>query len=315
MLNPKVSIVIPVYNGSNYLNQAIDSTLSQTYKNIEVIVVNDGSNDGGKTEAIAKSYNDKIRYFVKENGGVASALNLGIKEMTGEWFAWLSHDDVFSPNRIEEDINVIKKEDNIRVTFCKIATIDAEGALIGENEYILQKVTNPREALLLGGVNMCAMTIHRSCFDRVSLFNVLNKTTQDVEMSLRLAKNFNFYLNDKSVTYCREHENRGTYQLSAQHEKDMVFVANLMHSQFTINDFFPDIHNLNKKQIVSAWEWMGDTYRYFKAYKYANESYKNGFLIGKNLFSKVSIKYILKAKTLESKLIKRAFAIRKNNFK
>jgi glycosyltransferase involved in cell wall biosynthesis len=76
--NPKVSIIIPVYNGSNFLKEAIDSAIAQTYKNIEIIVINDGSSDNGATEKIAKSYGDKIRYFKKENGGVATALNLGI---------------------------------------------------------------------------------------------------------------------------------------------------------------------------------------------------------------------------------------------
>ena len=59
--HPLVSIVIPVYNGSNYMQEAIDSALNQTYLNVEVIVVNDGSSDGGKTDSIAKSYGDKIR--------------------------------------------------------------------------------------------------------------------------------------------------------------------------------------------------------------------------------------------------------------
>ncbi len=79
--NPNVSIVIPVYNGANFLAEAIDSALMQSYNNIEVIVVNDGSCDDGKTEAIANSYGNRIRYFHKENGGVATALNLGIHEI------------------------------------------------------------------------------------------------------------------------------------------------------------------------------------------------------------------------------------------
>ena len=83
IFNPLVSIVIPVYNGANYVSEAIESALKQTYKNIEIIVVNDGSTDN--TEKIVKKYGDKIRYFYKENGGVASALNLGIKNMKGEY--------------------------------------------------------------------------------------------------------------------------------------------------------------------------------------------------------------------------------------
>ena len=105
--NPKVSIVIPVYNGSNYLREAIDSALAQTYKNIEVIVINDGSNDNGKTDKICKSYGKRIRYFKKENGGVSSALNMGIEKMEGEYFSWLSHDDVYLPRKIETQIKFL----------------------------------------------------------------------------------------------------------------------------------------------------------------------------------------------------------------
>lgn len=72
---PLVSIIIPVYNGSDYLEEAIESALNQTYKNIEIIVINDGSTDNGATEMIALKYRDQIRYFHKTNGGVSSALN------------------------------------------------------------------------------------------------------------------------------------------------------------------------------------------------------------------------------------------------
>ncbi len=80
MKEKKISIIIPVYNGSNYLRHAIDSALRQDYPNFEVIVVNDGSNDNDETEKITLSYGDKIRYFKKENGGVATALNYGIEK-------------------------------------------------------------------------------------------------------------------------------------------------------------------------------------------------------------------------------------------
>src|SRR5262245_26319850 len=98
--NPRVSIIIPVFNGSNYLREAIDSALVQTYQNTEIIVVNDGSNDNGKTREIALSYGQQIRYFEKENGGVSSALNMGICKMTGDYFSWLSHDDVYNPEKV-----------------------------------------------------------------------------------------------------------------------------------------------------------------------------------------------------------------------
>ena len=125
---PKVSIIIPVYNGSNYLGQAIDSALAQTYKNIEIIVVNDGSKDDGATERVALSYKDKIHYYTKPNGGVSSALNYGIEKMSGEYFSWLSHDDLYEPRKIEATVNLLDKGiKNKTIAFCGSRLIDKEG--------------------------------------------------------------------------------------------------------------------------------------------------------------------------------------------
>src|SRR5688500_7068290 len=99
-LRPRVSVVIPVYNGANYLAQAIDSALAQTYPDGEVVVVDDGSTDERATERIARGYGHRIRYIRKENGGVATALNAGIEAMTGDYFSWLSHDDMYLPDKV-----------------------------------------------------------------------------------------------------------------------------------------------------------------------------------------------------------------------
>ena len=120
---PLVSIVIPVYNGSNYMREAIDSALAQSYERVEVIVVNDGSTDD--TEQIALSYGERIRYFRKENGGVSSALNLGIKEMKGEYFSWLSHDDLYTPDKIEVQIDALRGlEEKNALVLCKAEFIN-----------------------------------------------------------------------------------------------------------------------------------------------------------------------------------------------
>lgn len=108
---PRVSIIIPVYNGGNYLKNAIDCALAQTYENLEILVVNDGSDDGGATESIARSYGSRITYLHKDNGGVSSALNFGIANMTGTYFSWLSHDDAYSPTKVSDSVALLRKLD------------------------------------------------------------------------------------------------------------------------------------------------------------------------------------------------------------
>ena len=302
--NPKVSIIIPVYNGSDYLREAIDSALRQTYQNIEVIVVNDGSDDGGRTEAIAKSYGDKIRYFHKEKGGVSTALNFGIMKMKGEWFAWLSHDDLFSSNRIEEDMRLIKNDHHARAIFCKISVISARGEIIEDVTYPVEKVTNPREALQLGGVDMCAMTIHKSCFDRTGLFNEFNRTTQDVEMTLRLSNMFPFYFNSNTRTYKRDHQNRGTHTLSEQRDKDCLLLCDFIHDELSLLDFFPDLSN-DEDKIANAWIWMGHLYFNFGASHYADECYKCALATQKNVFRRWLKAFRIIAKKLNKPILKK----------
>lgn len=208
--SPLVSIIIPVYNGANYMREAIDSALAQTYKNIEIIVVNDGSKDNRKTEEIALSYGDKIRYFSKENGGCASALNIGIKNMQGEYFSWLSHDDVYYPNKIEHQINILSKLDNKNtVVYCGYELIDEKSRLLGfirlDDKYPKEKLNISLFPVLRGLVYGCALLIPAKYFKKIGVFDESLKYTQDYNLWFKLFRIAHIYFDSEVLVKCRQH--------------------------------------------------------------------------------------------------------------
>jgi glycosyltransferase involved in cell wall biosynthesis len=212
---PKVSIVIPVYNGSDYMRDAIDSALAQTYKNIEIIVINDGSNDVGKTREIALSYGDKIRYFEKENGGVATALNLGIEKMIGDYFSWLSHDDRYLPEKIELQIKYLQKYSQQRIIlFTNYYTINSKGKKVGAHIFDHQMLQNkPLYPLLRGCVHGCSLLIPREAFDTIGRFDKLLRTTQDYDLWYRMIRKYPFIHMQDVLVESRWHENQGSKTL------------------------------------------------------------------------------------------------------
>lgn len=190
MFEPIISIVIPVYNGSNYLKEALDSALNQRYSKKEIIVVNDGSRDEGKTKKIIDSYGNKIRSFHKENGGVATALNLGIKNMRGDYFAWLSHDDLLKPNALEIYVDYLQRVAPDTILYGNYDLIDETSVVYNVmdflNLYTREELENSVYPVIMGCVNGCACLIHESHFVRVGFFNENLKITQDNEMWFRI---------------------------------------------------------------------------------------------------------------------------------
>lgn len=206
--HPKVSIVIPVYDGSNYLKEAINSALAQTYSNVEIVVINDGSNDGGKTDNICKSYGGKIRYFIKENGGVASALNMGIERMKGEYFSWLSHDDVYYPEKIEKQIQFLStlKSKRYIIPYSNYELIDKDSTLIKQIKLNHQELTQKAEyALLRGSINGITLLIPKKAFEDYGKFSNELKCTQDYDMWRRIMKTYKFLHMNDILTRTRIH--------------------------------------------------------------------------------------------------------------
>lgn len=192
---PKVSIVIPVYNGSNFLKNAIDCALAQTYPNIEVLVINDGSTDDGATERIALSYGEKIRYFSKPNGGVSTALNYGIAQMTGEYFSWLSHDDAYAPTKVEDAVKLLRNTsegDRRTIAYTSGHFINRDGGSLKPFAHKFQprKRYSGREMATYsckhGTLNGCCMLIPRAAFEKFGGLDESLRYSQDTLMWLTL---------------------------------------------------------------------------------------------------------------------------------
>jgi glycosyltransferase involved in cell wall biosynthesis len=216
--DPLVSIIIPVFNGANYIREAIDSALSQTYRRIEVIVIDDGSTDNFSTKRICLSYGQKVKYLEKRNGGVSSALNFGIKSMKGEYFSWLSHDDVYFPEKIEKQVDVLKKMNNRdAVVFSNYVYIDSNSRLLKKTAVNERGNRNPMYSIFMGNLNGCSLLIPAKCFKKVGMFEENLRTIQDYALFARLAENYEFFHIPEFLVKSRIHRMQQGTQNRALH--------------------------------------------------------------------------------------------------
>jgi len=296
MDEPLVSIIIPVFNGSNYLRDAIKSALDQTYKNCEILVINDGSNDNGATEAIAMEFIGKIKYIKKDNGGVATALNTGIKEMKGEYFSWLSHDDMYHPDKIQQELNAINiSGDRKKIVFCDYEVLNVNTGQKDKVElnkiYPKEKLMNGTFSVIHGLIHGCSLLIHKSYFEEKGLFNEALISTQDYELWFRLLKNKTILFLDKPLLISRIHDEQGSKTIRTHMEEQ---------SQLHINF----IRNLDNKDIETIYE-----NRYMFFYKMMNFYERNNIMgayeYAFNMFMREEIPkdVLYKIKELKEKLI------------
>ena len=152
-----VSIITPCFNSEGYIKIMLDSILQQTYPNIELICVNDGSTDN--TEKIIQNYisiyeqeNKTLKYICKEHGGQASAVNAGLKVMTGEYFGLLDSDDYLTVDSIEKKVNVLEENTEYAVVASDYYIID-EGESIPRsmhgNDFVGNLCYQPNQFYLL----------------------------------------------------------------------------------------------------------------------------------------------------------------------
>ncbi len=199
-----VSIIIPAWNAEEYIKESLDSALNQTYQNIEVVVVNDGSTDG--TENILKTYlgNPKFKYLKHENLGLAAARNTGIKNSSGEFVALLDSDDIFLPEKIEKQVRALEKNPEFDICYSDLLHFtDNNPREFFHHRY--QYFSGDLFSALLRRqfINPLTVFIKKSVFDKFGFFDEKLRRSEDWDLWLRFARagvKF-YYLNEILAHY------------------------------------------------------------------------------------------------------------------
>ena len=183
----KVSVIIPVYNGDRYLSEAIESVLGQTYRDWEIIAVDDGSTDN--SPQILRQYGDKIQYLSQANLGVAASRNAGLSAATGEFVAFLDQDDILLPHKLATQVELLEQNFALGMANSGWQIIDDAGNIRAAVEP-WHKIPNLDAANLIiwKPVFLGAMLFRRSWLKRLAGFNPNLSQTPDVELVMRLAK-------------------------------------------------------------------------------------------------------------------------------
>jgi glycosyltransferase involved in cell wall biosynthesis len=173
-----ISCIIPVYNGEVYLQEALESILAQTYRPLEIIVVDDGSTDG--TAALVAGYGDKLRYLFQPNAGTAAACNLGITAADGDFVAFLAADDLWHPEKLSRQISRFQVRPDL-----DLCVTHVQNFWISELKEEAERFRHHRIAQPLPGYVPQALLARRALFETVGKFNTSLRHADSTDWFLR----------------------------------------------------------------------------------------------------------------------------------
>ncbi len=252
MDKPKVSIVLTTYNGSRYLLQAIDSCLQQTYSNLELIVVVDGSTDS--TQDILKTYADPRLQILTHtvNRKLPAALNTGFAATHGEYLTWISDDNFLAPDAIRRFVEFLDLQTDIEFVYTDYILIDANGLEIGWFR------VKPLSDIKKTNVSSLCFMHRRKVYDVLGNYNEKFFLAEDYEYWLRVFKNFKMYhlKSDYPMYYFRLHDQ----SLTSKHKWEAHALAVQLRR---------DILGMNRIQFTQQMAFV-NVQAAFEAYKMGN---------------------------------------------
>lgn len=220
---PKVSVIIPLFNQKQYIGEAIDSVLSQTYPNIEIIVVNDGSTDNPLS--VLEKYEKNIILINQQNRGLAGARNAGIRHSSGEYLQFLDADDLIFPEKIQSQVDFLENNPEFGVSYSNFRSFE----FFDKDKYRPPSIKLPGtvlDRLILGEV----MAVHtfllrKKCIEEAGLFDEGLECYEDRDFWVKIAcAGVKFYCMDKVLALYRVHDASMTRDTLRQAKGKVVFI-------------------------------------------------------------------------------------------
>lgn len=203
MQAPLVSVVITAYNYAAYLPKAIDSVLGQTYRNIEVIIVNDGSTDNTE-DAVAPYLNDgRVTYITQKNSGQASSKNRGIRASRGGFVAFLDADDFWRSDKLERQMPLFSKDPQTGVVYSDLNFIGPGGEPLDIERPQRFRGDILQELFLDNFIGFSTTVVRKECFERAGVFDEGLSMAIDWHLWLRVACHYRFDYVDEPLLYYR----------------------------------------------------------------------------------------------------------------
>jgi glycosyltransferase involved in cell wall biosynthesis len=239
MSNLLISVIIPTYNSASVLSEAIESAIAQTYRPLEIIVVDDGSKDD--TSAVVSKYGDQVHYIHQQNTGPAGARNRGILASRGELLAFLDADDQWLPEKLSKQYATIAEEGDIAlihsdVFYWRSDTGEKYLQELGRNVYAGNCYA---ELLTQNRIINSSVLMRKRCIDQIGYFDDKLFGTEDWDLWIRIARHFRFaYLNEALVAY-RIHPNNISGNSLRMRENELLVIEKYLMDDSNARGTFP----------------------------------------------------------------------------
>lgn len=240
--SPAVSVIIPAYNYARFLPQAIESVITQTLRDFELIIVDDGSTDD--TAAVARKYLSdlRVRYICQENRGLSAARNTGIRQARGEYIALLDADDVWLPLKLEKQLLLFEKAEDVVLVYCMVDFIDESGDMLPHISWPHKKDASYKDLMYMPWVvgSGSSVVIKKAIFNESGLFDESLTSVEDTNMWIRILRYRKSAYVDEILVKIRKHRQSMQSNLKRMEEN------NLRHVQKCI-ELFPELEDYRKE--------------------------------------------------------------------